>query len=375
MIEEVSQLPRSDEHLGGGEEGTSAGDDCGEEVAQENALTGGGIQIPIEAGGNQHDGQVQVDSDDEATKAEIERAKVISRKENWKCLDQQQMVDRGLEAARDLGLTCYAHQTFIPMDGRCLWSGIARSRNPSLTGDDLKTEADDMRTRAVGATIQWIDAITGSDLEVIQAVVAEERKEALTKEQIIDELAKYMRSTEHAGKMGDLLFQAASAFLHQSLIIIQLRKDGDYCLPVFPDSGVFNCCEEVAHPAILVRQGDHFDELGLSEESREEAVALLQELKKSKRLVKSRGNEGGERQRMIPMATSTPVEDIDREKQGPSRKRARHETTSRSLFEERDQHIQSMLASSIGMDSGNFSRQVQCTLFFYHFVWLFFCLL
>ena len=81
------------------------------------------------------------------------------------------MVDRGLEAARDLGLTCYAHQTFIPMDGRCLWSTIARSRNPSLTGDDLAREADDLRTRAVGATIEWIDGLNQIDLEVVQAVV------------------------------------------------------------------------------------------------------------------------------------------------------------------------------------------------------------
>ena len=311
----MEEVPLSDEHLGGGEVERKDGDGEGQ-AENENALTGTGIQIPIEAGGDQHDGQVQVDSDDEATKAEIERAKVISRKVNWKCLDQQQMVDRGLEAARDLGLTCYAHQTFIPMDGRCLWSTIARSRNPSLTGKDLIREADDLRTRAVGATIVCIDGLNPIDLEVVQAVVAEERKEALTKEQLIDELTKYMRSTEYAGKMGDLLFQAASAFLHQPLIIIQLRKEGDYCLPVFPDSSVFNCREKIAHPAILVRQGDHFDELGLPEESREEAVALLQELKTRNTVVALRGDKGGERQRMIPIATSTPVKNVDREQAG-----------------------------------------------------------
>ena len=341
------------------------------EHKNEMAMTNKNIEISIEAGGDQNDGQEQVESDDEATKVMIERAKVISRKVNWKCLDQQQMVDRGLDAARDLGLTCYAHATFIPMDGRCLWSAIARSRNPSLAGDDLATEADDLRTRAVGATIQWIDAISGSDLEVVQAVVAEERKEALTKEQIIDELAKYMRSTEHAGKMGDLLFQAASAFLNQPLIIIQLRKDGDYCLPVFPDSGVFNCREEIAHPAILVRQGDHYDELGLSEELREEAVALLQELKIRNRVVTLTGNREGESQRMIPIATSTPVKDVDREKPGPSRKKARHETNGRSLFDERDEHFQSSLPSSAGMERGNFCTKVQCTLLLHVFVCLF----
>ena len=333
---------------------------------EEVAISGKSRTIPIEAEGDHP--RTEADSDDEATKAMIEQAKVNSRKVNSKCLDQQQMVDRGLDAARDLGLTCYAHATFIPMDGRCLWSGIARSRNPSLTGDDLKGEADQLRTRAVGAAIERIDGLSRSDLEVIQAVVAEERKEALTKEQIIDELAKYMRSTEYAGKMGDVLFQVASAFLHQSLIIIQLREDGDYCLPVFPDSGVFKCHEEIAYPAVLVRQGDHFNELGLSEESRAEAVAVLQELKKSSRVVTlrgnqgaERGNEGAERQRMIPMATSTPVE--GGEHLGPSRKRARWETTSTSLCQELDDDLQSSLTSSAGMEGENHNTQVHCALF------------
>ena len=373
--EHLEQMEVANEHLDAPtrNEGKAANNN-------EMAMTNKNIKISIEAGGDQHYGQGQVESDDEATKAMIERAKVISRKVNWKCLDQQQMVDRGLDAARDLGLTCYAHQTFIPMDGRCLWSTIARSRNPSLTGNDLAREADDLRTRAVGATIEWIDALSGSDLEVVQAVVAEERKEALTKEQIIDELAKYMRSTEYAGKMGDLLFQAASAFLHQSLIIIQLRMDGDYCLPVFPDSGVFNCREEIANPAILVRQGDHYDELALPEESREEAVALLQELKMRNRVVTLAGNKEGERKRMIPIATSTPVKDVDREKPGPSRKKARHKKTSRSLFEEQDQDLQSSLPSSAGMERGNFCTQVQYTLILRLFVFkfslcLFVCLL
>ena len=337
----------------------------------EVAISGKSRTIPIEAEGDHP--RTEADSDDEATKAMIEQAKVNSRKVNSKCLEQQQMVDRGLEAARDLGLTCYAHGTFIPMDGRCLWSGIARSRNPSLTGDDLKGEADELRTRAVGATIERIDGLSRSDLEVVQAVVAEEREEALSKEQLIDELAKYMRSTEYAGKMGDLLFQAASAFLHQPLIIIQLREDGDYCLPVFPDSGVFNCHEEIAYPAVLVRQGDHFDELGLSEESRAEAVAVLQELKRSNRVVTFRGNQGAERQRMIPMATSTPVESGEHPE--PSRKRARCEATSRSLFEEQDDHLQSLLPSSAGMESGNSTTQVHCALFdMIFYVYLFVCL-
>ena len=131
---------------------------------------------------------------------------------------------------------------------------------------------------------------------------------------MIDDLAKYMRGTTYAGKMGDLLFQAASAFLHQSLIIIELRNEGDYCLPVSPDSGLFNCHEEIAYPAILVRQGDHYEELGLPEESRKEAVALLQDFKTKNRGVTLRIKG----QRITPIATSTPMENNDNDSPGES---------------------------------------------------------
>ena len=328
-------------------------------AGRENEITmTNSIEISIEVEGKQPSGEAQVDSDDEVTKANIEQAKVNSRKENWKCLDQDQMVDRGLVATVELGLTCNAPPTNLPTDGRCLWSGIARSRNPSLTGADFQKEADELRTRAVGATMQWIDALSESELEVVQAVVAEPKKEPPTREQMIDDLAKYMRSTTYAGKMGDLLFQAASSFLHQPLIIIELRENGDYCLPVFPDSSVFKSHTDIAYPAILVRQEDHYEDLGLPEESKEKAVALMREFRNNTGLALRVGG-----QRTAPIATSTPVGNVDRERQ--SQERADQEKTSRSLSEEQDQYFPPSLASSARVESGNHSAQVLSALLVY----------
>ena len=307
--EDFEEMEIADQHLDSLLRNASEAGD-----GNEMTMTNSSIEIQIQTGGNDDDGEVQDESDDEATKAMIEQAKVRSRKVNWKCLDQQQIIDRGMNASIGLGLACYAHERSIPMDGRCLWSGIARSRNPSLSGVELAREADELRTRAVGATMEWMDALSSSDLEVVQAIVAVPKKEPMNREEMIDELAKYMRGTTYAGKMGDLLFQAASAFLHQSLIIIELRNEGDYCLPVSPDSGLFNCHEEIAYPAILVRQGDHYEELGLPEESRKEAVALLQDFKTNNRGVTLRIKG----QRITPIATSTPMENNDNDSPGES---------------------------------------------------------
>ena len=330
---------------------------------------GGMSSITNEVEGDQHGKDKSAEegnsSDDEATKAMIERAKIVSRQVNWNCLSQADMVKRGLEAAADLDLNCIAPESFIPMDGRCLWSCIARSRNPSLTGDDLAREADELRTQGVGLAIQMIDTLSGEDLAIVQAVVAEERREALSREQIVEELAKYMKSSAYSGKMGDLLFQIASSFLHQGLIIIQLRKDGEYCLPVFPDFGIFKGHEEVPYPAILVRQEDHYEELPIPKRAMQQAAGRYKELKQSSRMVTWTEANGRERMRIAPIATSTPLKDFPTERQSPSENEGRPEAPRTSLFEELDKDLQSSLSQLTGAQQEQVEKSIQKIPFFF----------
>ena len=77
----------------------------------------------------------------------------------------------------------------------------------------------------------------------------------------------------------------------------------------------------------------------------------------------SSDDEEIERQRMTPLATSTPVKDSDRGQPELSQNSPRHEASIGSLFQDQDEQLQSELSSSVGMESTNYSTQVHSILF------------
>ena len=78
------------------------------------------------------------------------------------------------------------------------------------------------------------------------------------------------------------------------------------------------------------------------------------------RMVTSSDDEEIERQRMIPIATSTPVKDSDRGQSELSQNSPRREA---SMFQDQDEQLQASLSSSVGMESTNYSTQVHSIFF------------
>ena len=78
------------------------------------------------------------------------------------------------------------------------------------------------------------------------------------------------------------------------------------------------------------------------------------------RMVTSSDDEEIERQRMIPIATSTPVKDSDRGQPELSQNSPRREA---SMFQDQDEQLQASLSSSVGMESTNYSTQVHSIFF------------
>ena len=78
--------------------------------------------------------------------------------------------------------------------------------------------------RAVSKAIDVITKMDENSLEEVQKFT-----EAATREELINEITRYMQSGTYSGKMGDLLPYIGASFLGQPLLTVVLTKDGPYC--------------------------------------------------------------------------------------------------------------------------------------------------
>ena len=169
----------------------------------------------------------------------------------------------------------------IPMNGDCLWSCFAVSRNPHLSKEVLKPEAFHLRFRGVGATIDRVGVMGEDHLAMVQSVIAPKEGEPQTREEILEELKKYMHSGIWSGDMGDLMPQAAASSLSQGLIIIH-PTERPYCTYAAPDCEMFRGKEDTPYPCIVVQHGKHFETVLIHKDSKESARNLLERLKVEK---------------------------------------------------------------------------------------------
>ena len=78
---------------------------------------------------------------------DLAKAKAISRKETPGCLSAEELIQLGRETAARLGISCnkpnlpLENNSFIPMDGDCIFSCCCHANDPTLKGKHLKNEA------------------------------------------------------------------------------------------------------------------------------------------------------------------------------------------------------------------------------------------
>ena len=232
---------------------------------------------------------------------DLEKGLAESRQTTPKLLTQAEMQERGLEFMARLGIKCVKPAYPIPLDGDCLWSCFAMSRNPYQTKEQLKAEAFHFRFRGVGLALESISSMGKEQLAMVQSVIAEKEREPQTREEIIQELTKYMQSGMWSGNMGDIMAQVAASGLSQGLIIIH-PTEHPYCTYAAPDCGMFKGNEDIPYPCIVVQQGNHYETTLVHEDSKQRAKDLYERLKEGERLTvrtEARVNEG-------PQQTSTP---------------------------------------------------------------------
>ena len=244
---------------------------------------------------------------------DLEKALAESRKTTPKLLSQVEMQERGLEFMARLRIKCVKPAYPIPLDGDCLWSCFAMSRNPYLTKEQLKAEAFHFRLRGVGMAIECLSSMGEEQLAMVQSVIAEKEGEPQSREEIIEELTKYMQSGMWSGNMGDIMAPVAASGLGQGLIIIH-PTEPPYCTYAAPDCEMFRGKEDIPYPCIAVQQGNHYESALVHEDSKESARNLLQSLKEGEGVTvraETRVDEGSQQ-------TSTPLlSGLDKKQQVP----------------------------------------------------------
>ena len=95
-------------------------------------------------------------------------------------------------------------------------------------------------------------------------------------------MERYLQSGEWSGLAGDLVPYIASVFIGQPLLIIDVSGRKVYCTNADqPAFASFAGNPEKQYPCIVCRNINHFERVGLPEDSREAATSLLQQLRTS----------------------------------------------------------------------------------------------
>ena len=285
------------------------------------------------------------------------------------------MVERGLRFMTERGFNLNSTR-FVPMDGNCSFSMIALGRDPSLGALDLAMEATQLRTSSIAWAIEIIRALDEEGLEQVRLVATPETKFGelavfLTREDLISGLERFADNGQYAGQLGDILVYILAAFLRVPILVVDVNHEASPLGLFVSPRTLFGREPETNVPLVGVRMGNHFEPLLVPEEagtSLAEMFAAEEEQQQpadqicsaSSRNRVSNDDEEIERQRMIPIATSTPVKDSDRGQSELSQNSPRRET---SMFQDQDEQLQASLSSSVGMESTNYSTQVHSILF------------
>ena len=144
----------------------------------------------------------------------------------------------------------------------------------------------------VGTALECLKNFSELEWSVLQGIISGEAKEQLSREQIQQELAKYMESGIFSGNVGDILPQLAADILHQPLLIIEVEnrkmKTANWIVP----GGIFSGGDQQeGYPIVVVKQLQHFEPLLIAHEAMETARLKYTQWKTSKRVGVSDGEE------------------------------------------------------------------------------------
>ena len=241
------------------------------------------------------------DPDDLQFERDTARAQAKSREETPQCVTAEEVIQLGIMAAAKRGIFCTApnlplvDNRFVPMDGNCIQSCCCHANDPSLSGNDLKQAAWELRLRGVGTAIESLKNFTDLQWEVLQAIITGSNK-TLSRENIRLELEQYMESGVFSGNFGDVLPQLAADTLNQPLLVIVVENGQVKSTTWVDPGGIFGGGNlPKGDPIVVVKQLQHFEPLLIMLEAKEVAKLKYEQWTKSGRVGVTGGEEVPER--------------------------------------------------------------------------------
>ena len=226
----------------------------------------------------------------------MEKAKAISRSEAADCLHVTKLIPLGIRHAASLGILCrwpslpINGNEIVPMNGNCIWTCFTHANNPTLRGANLEQAVWELRVRAVGTFIEMLKLFDEEQWSILQAIGTGDAEVTLSRDEIRQEMEKYMESGEYSGDLGDIILNIAASFSQQPVLVIEVKGcKVTNALWVDPNEIFGGENKSLGFPVVVLKQLNHCEVLPIAEEAKDTARMKYQQWKASERVGVSPG--------------------------------------------------------------------------------------
>ena len=232
----------------------------------------------------------------------VERVKALSRAETPDCLNVKDLIPLGIRYATSLGISCrwpslpIVGNSIVPMNGDCIFTCFIHANNPTLRGLILQQAVWELRVAAVGKFIDRLKLFSDEQWAMLQAIVTGDAKVSFSRDEIRQEMEKYMESGEYSGNFGDVIINIASSFSEQPVLVIEVKGCRvTHSHWVDPNEMFGGQNKSPGGPVVVLSQMNHYEVLPIADEGKDSAGLIYQQWKTSERvgLPPGRGNPSG----------------------------------------------------------------------------------
>ena len=228
----------------------------------------------------------------------LEKAKAISRSETPGCLHVKDLIALGIRHAASLGILCrwpnlpINGNSIVPMNGNCIWTCFIHANYPTLRGAGLKQAVWELRVRAVGTVLDRLKFFSDEQWSILQGIVTGDGQVTPSRDEIRQEMEKYMESGEYSGNLGDIIINIAASFSQQPVLVIEVKGcKVNNAHWVDPNEIFGGENKSLGFPVVVLKQLNHCEVLLIAGEARDTARMVYQQWKASERVGVSPGRE------------------------------------------------------------------------------------
>ena len=256
----------------------------------------------------QNNTPISLAEDDDGSEADLDQVEKRSNIDNQEQehFSSQDLVGIGIQYLKKVcDIKGSIPPTFVARNGDCLWASLELSTNPEFSdGDELLQRARVLRESSISQGIKWVETMPFDDIKLWYT-------EDKSRDELIEEMAKYKISTKYAGDIGDFLPIIGAAFLKRPILVLSVTKVTDVSRErstkvnvnghIWPPDALFPSTEEDKNNICVIvhdPRGVHYEPVSVPEESAQKLKLLYQDMKKRENVT------------LGPMETDWPIQAV-----------------------------------------------------------------